>query len=61
MLYVLNIGEKDAGRLHELEEEYRRRPAGRTQDTAVTAICGKSKLLAELPPEEAKNTWPATG
>ena len=55
MLFVLNIGEEDAGRLHEVEEEYRTGPlAGRT-NTAVTAICGKIEAeLAELSPEEAR-------
>src|SRR5271165_5610344 len=55
MLFVLNIGEEDAGRLHEIEEEYRKSPlAGRT-NTAVTAICGKIEAeLAELSPEEAR-------
>jgi len=55
MLFVLNIGEKDAGRMHEIEEEYRRGPlAGRTH-TAVTAICGKIEAeLAELSADEAR-------
>jgi GTP-binding protein YchF len=55
MLFVLNIGEEDAGRLHEIEEEYRKGPlAGRT-NTAVTAICGKIEAeLAELSSEEAR-------
>ena len=55
MLFVLNIGEEDAGRLHEIEEEYRKGPlAGRT-NTAVTAICGKIEAeLAELSPDEAR-------
>jgi GTP-binding protein YchF len=54
MLIVLNLGEQDAGRLHEIEEEYRKGPlAGRPQ-TAITAICGKVEAeLAELSPEEA--------
>jgi len=54
MLIVLNLGEQDAGRLHEIEEEYRKGPlAGRPQ-TAITAICGKIEAeLAELSPEEA--------
>ena len=53
MLYVLNIGEEEAGRLHEREEEYRNGPlAGRAQ-TAVTAVCGKIEAeLAELPRAE---------
>src|ERR1700719_1085275 len=55
MLYVLNIGEEDAARLHQIEEEYRKGPlAGRT-NTAVTAICGKIEAeLAELSPEEGR-------
>jgi GTP-binding protein YchF len=55
MLFVLNIGEADAARMHEIEEEYRKGPlAGRTR-TAVTAICGKIEAeLAELSPEEAR-------
>ena len=57
MLFVLNIGEEDAGRLHEIEEEYRKGPlAGRT-NTAVTAICGK--IEAEL--AELARAWPAAG
>jgi GTP-binding protein YchF len=54
MLYVLNLGEEDAARLHEVEEQYRTGPlAGRAQ-TAVTGICGKIEAeLAELPAEDA--------
>src|ERR1700732_4335885 len=54
MRCVLNIGEADAGRLHEVEEEYRNGPlAGRPQ-VAVTAICGKIEAeLAELSAGEA--------
>ncbi len=54
MLCVLNLGEEDAPRLHEIEEKYRTGPlAGRT-GTAVTAICGKIEAeLAELSAEEA--------
>ncbi len=55
MLCVLNLGEKDAGRLHEVEEEYRKGPFAGRKNTAVTAICGKIEAeLAELKPEEAK-------
>lgn len=54
MLYVLNIGEEDAARLHEIEEQYRTGPLAGRARTAVTAICGKIEAeLAELPPEEA--------
>ncbi|MBK5290160.1 MAG: redox-regulated ATPase YchF [Acidobacteriia bacterium] len=55
MLYVLNLGEEDAARLHEIEQEYRDGAlAGRPQ-TSVTAICGKIEAeLADLPAEEAR-------
>lgn len=53
MLYVLNIGEEEAGRLHEREEEYRHGPLAGRAHTAVTAICGKIEAeLAELPRAE---------
>ena len=49
MLYVLNIGESDAPRLHEIEEQYRNGPLANHAHTAVTAICGKVEAeLAEL-------------
>jgi ribosome-binding ATPase len=55
MLFVLNIGEADAGRMHEIEEEYRKGPLAGRSHTAVTAICGKIEAeLAELSPEEAR-------
>ncbi len=54
VLFVLNIGEEDAARLSEVEEEYRNGPLANRPHTAVTAICGKVEAeLAELPPEEA--------
>ena len=54
MLYVLNIGEEDAPRLHEIEEQYRNGPLAGRANTAVTAICGRIEAeLAELPPGEA--------
>ena len=55
MLFVLNIGEEDAVRMSEIEEQYRKGPlAGRT-NTAVTAICGKIEAeLAELSAEDAR-------
>jgi len=53
MLYVLNIGEEEAGRLHEREEEYRNGPLAGRAHTAVTAVCGKIEAeLAELPRPE---------
>ena len=55
MLCVLNLGEADAGRLHEVEERYRTGPLAAKPNTAVTAVCGKIEAeLAELPPEDAK-------
>jgi len=53
MLYVLNIGEEEAGRLHQREEEYRNGPLAGRAHTAVTAVCGKIEAeLAELPAGE---------
>jgi len=53
MLYVLNLGEADASRLHERETEYREGPLAGRAHTAVTAVCGKIEAeLAELPREE---------
>ncbi len=55
MLCVLNIGENDASRLHEIEEQYRNGPFNDKPRTAVTAICGKIEAeLAELPAADAK-------
>jgi hypothetical protein len=54
VLCVLNAGEKDAARLGEIEEQYRRGPLAGRANTAVAAICGKIEAeLAELSPEEA--------
>jgi GTP-binding protein YchF len=54
MLAVLNIGENDALRMHEIEVEYRNGPFAGKRHTAVTAICGKIEAeLAELSAEEA--------
>src|SRR5256885_4044142 len=54
MLYVLNLGEEDAPRLHEKEEEFRNL-LGPKPNTAVTAVAGKIEAeLAELSPEVAK-------
>jgi GTP-binding protein YchF len=55
MLYVLNLGESEAGKLHQREEEHRHGTLAGHAQTAVTAICGKIEAeLAELPPEEQK-------
>ncbi|HYL77388.1 MAG TPA: DUF933 domain-containing protein [Bryobacteraceae bacterium] len=55
MLFVLNIGEEDVARMHEIEEEYRKGPLAGRSHTAVTAICGKIEAeLAALSAEEAR-------
>src|SRR5712692_10534688 len=55
MLVVLNLGEEDAGRLHQVEQEYRSGAFAGRPHTAVTAVCGKIEAeLAELSPEEAR-------
>jgi ribosome-binding ATPase len=56
MLAVLNLGEADAGRMHEIEAQYSSGPLASRANTAVTAICGKIEAeLAELSPAEAKD------
>jgi len=53
MLYVLNLGEEEAGSLHQREREYREGPLAGRKHTAVTAVCGKIEAeLAELPRAE---------
>ncbi|HUR21830.1 MAG TPA: redox-regulated ATPase YchF [Vicinamibacterales bacterium] len=55
MLYVLNVGEDDAVRLHEVEREFARGPLGKGAAKAFTGICGKVEAeLAELSPADAK-------
>jgi ribosome-binding ATPase len=56
ILFVLNLGEAEAPKLHEKEREYRQGPLAGRKNTAVTAICGKVEAeLAELPAEEQKD------
>lgn len=56
MLYVLNLGEEDAGRLHEVEAKHREGALAGRERTAVTAVCGKIEAeLAELPPGEQRD------
>ena len=56
VLYVLNLGEDEAGRLHEREREYREGPIAGRKHTAVTAVCGKIEAeLAELPRVEQQD------
>jgi hypothetical protein len=55
MLLVLNLGEEDAARLHEVESEYRSGFAAGRKNVDVAAVCGKIEAeLAELPAEEAR-------
>jgi hypothetical protein len=55
ILYVLNLGEMDAPRLSEIEEQWRTGPLAGRKNTGVSAICGQVEAeLAELSPEEAK-------
>lgn len=61
MLYVLNLGEEDASRLHEREAELRAK-IGPRAGTAVTAVCGKIEAeLSELPAEEAREYMSSYG
>lgn len=54
MLYVMNLGEEDAPKLHEREAEFRAGALGGRPRTGVVAICGKIEAeLAGLTPEEA--------
>ncbi|HJT87672.1 MAG TPA: redox-regulated ATPase YchF [Bryobacteraceae bacterium] len=56
MLFVLNLGESDAGQLHARETEYREGPLAGRKNTGATAVCGKIEAeLAELPPEEQRD------
>ncbi len=56
VLYVLNLGESDAAKLHDREREYREGPLAGRRNTAVTAVCGKIEAeLAELPREEQQD------
>jgi hypothetical protein len=56
MLYVLNLGEEDAGKLRDREREYREGPLAGRRHTAVTAVCGKVEAeLSELPREEQRD------
>src|ERR1039457_5713564 len=53
ILYVLNLGEDDAARLHDREREYREGHLAARRHTAAAAVCGKIEAeLAELPRAE---------
>jgi len=54
MLWVLNLGEQEAVRLHEIEDDFRSRIGARPH-ARVVAVCGKIEAeLSELPPDEAR-------
>jgi GTP-binding protein YchF len=56
VLYVLNLGEDEAGKLRDREREFRDGPLAGRKGTAVTAVCGKIEAeLAELPPAEQRD------
>src|SRR5580692_47916 len=62
LLCVLNLGEADAGRMREIEEQYRTGPLAGRAHTGVTAICGKIEAeLADLSPEDAKEYMASYG
>src|SRR3984885_3154790 len=62
MLCVLNVGESDAGRMREIEEQYRAGPLAGRAHTGVTAICGKIEAeLADLSAEDAKEYMASYG
>jgi ribosome-binding ATPase len=53
VLYVLNLGENEAGLLHERERQYREGPLAGRRHVAAAAVCGKIEAeLAELSPED---------
>ncbi|MBL8217409.1 MAG: redox-regulated ATPase YchF [Bryobacterales bacterium] len=61
MLYVINVGEEDAGRLAEVEAEYTEK-LGNRPSTKVAAVCGKVEAeLAELSAEEAAELMASYG
>ncbi len=55
MLYVLNIGEEEAPRMHQIEAQYRDGPLAGRKGAGVVAICGKIEAeLADLEPGEVR-------
>ena len=62
LLCVLNIGENDAPRMREIEDQFRNGPLAGRAHTGVTAICGKIEAeLADLSPEDAKEYMASYG
>ena len=53
ILFVLNVGEEDAGRMTEIEEDFRQKLVQEGSRSEVTAVCGKIEAeLEELDPAE---------
>ncbi len=62
LLCVLNLGENDAGRMREIEEQFRGKHLAGRAHTGATAICGKIEAeLADLSPEDAKEYMASYG
>ncbi|MDZ4798392.1 MAG: redox-regulated ATPase YchF [Bryobacteraceae bacterium] len=62
VLYVLNLGEEDAAKLKEREEEFRKGELGNRPRTAISGVCGKIEAeLAELSPEESQELLASYG
>jgi GTP-binding protein YchF len=56
ILYVLNLGEEEAAKLHEREREFNEGPLAGRRHTAASAVCGKIEAeLSELPREEQRD------
>jgi hypothetical protein len=55
ILYVLNLGESEAGNLHQRERDYREGVLAGRRHVSAAAVCGKIEAeLAELPVEEQR-------
>ena len=55
MLLVLNVGERQAGELHKIEQGYRDRWLNDRKNVEVTAVCGSVEAeLTELEPEDTR-------
>lgn len=62
LLCVLNLGENDAGRMREIEEQFRAQHLSGRLHTGATAICGKIEAeLADLSAEDAKEYMASYG
>ncbi len=62
VLFVLNVGENEAPRLHEIEKSYREGALGNRAGTGIAAICGKIEAeLAELSGEDQREVMSSFG